>query len=137
MKTKIAIATVDGRAYYKLVNELQRKKLPFLSLKPWDLVPFDIKTVITTKEESKHISHPKILLFEEGSNPEFVVDEALLVAQDKQSYQKIVIGVDPGNSCGVAIIGDNKILETLTALNIENAAHLIIDSLKRFQQILD
>lgn len=132
MKTKIAVATVNGRAYYQLVTELKKKKLPFLSLKPWDPVPFNIKAVLTTKEESKQISHPKILLFEERSNPKSAVDKALLIVQDKQSYEKIIVGVDPGNSCGIAIIGDNKVVETLTASKIENAVHLIIENLKRF-----
>jgi hypothetical protein len=132
MKTKIAVATVKGRAYYELVNELQKKNLPFLSLKPWDSVPFNIKVVLTTKEESSQISHPNVLLFEQGTNPESVIDEAILIVQGKQGFEKIIIGVDPGNSCGIAIIGDNKVLETFTASHIEDVAHLIVDSLKRF-----
>lgn len=132
MKTKIAVATVNGRAYYELVNELQHKRLPFLSLKPWDPIPFSIKVVLTTEKESDQISHPQVLLFEPGLNPESVVDEAILLVQGKRAYEKIVIGVDPGSSCGIAIIGDNKVLETLTASNIEDAVNLIIDSLKRF-----
>jgi hypothetical protein len=132
MKTRIAVATVNGRAYYELVNELQRKRLPFLSLKPWDPVPLHIKVVITTEEESSQISHPKILLFEQGSNPETVVDEAILIIQGKQGYEKILVGVDPGKTYGIAILGDNKVLVTLTASNMDEAAHLIVDSLKRF-----
>jgi len=132
MKKIIAVATVNGRAYYELVNELQRKRLPFLSLKPWDPVPVYIKVVLTTEAESSQISHPNILLLEQESNPESVVAEAVLIVQGKQCYERIVVGVDPGKTCGIAILGDNKILEILTASNIENAAHLIVDSLKRF-----
>ena len=132
MKTKIAVATVHGRAYYELVTELQKKRLPFLSLKPWDPVPLDIKVVITTGEESHQVSHPQILCFEQGSNPESVVDEAILIIQGKQGYEKIVVGVDPGKTYGIAILGDNKVLETLTSSNIEEASHLVADSLKRF-----
>jgi len=132
MKTKIAVATVHGRAYYELVTELNRKGLPFLSLKPWDPVPFNIKVVLTTEEESSQISHPKILCFEQGSNPESVVDEAILVIQGKQGYKKIVVGVDPGKTYGIAILGDNKVLATLTSSSIEGAAHLVVGSLKRF-----
>ena len=132
MKKRIAVATVNGRAYYELVNELQRKRLPFLSLKPWDPVPVNIKVVLTTEAESSQISHPNILLFEQESNPESVVAEAVLIIQGKQGYERIVVGVDPGKTCGIAILGDNKVLETMTASNIEDAIHLIVDSLKRF-----
>jgi hypothetical protein len=132
MKTKIAVATVNGRAYFELVTELQRKRLSFLSLKPWDAVPLDVRVVLTTEEESSQVSHPKILVLEQGTNPESVVDSALLIIQGKEGYERVVVGVDPGKTCGIAILGDNKILQTLTAPNIEDTVHLIVDSLKRF-----
>lgn len=132
MKAKIAVATVHGRAYYELVKELKRQGLPFLSLKPWDPVPLDIKVVITTRDESHLISHPQILHFEQGSNPESIVDKAILTVQGKQGYEKVVVGVDPGKTCGIAILGDDKVLKTLTASNIEDATNLVVDRLKRF-----
>jgi hypothetical protein len=132
MKAKIAVATVHGRAYYKLVTELQRRGLPFLSLKPWDPVPLDIKVVLTTRDESSQILHPKILTLDEDSSPESVVDKALLVLQGKQGYEKVIVGVDPGKTYGIAILGDNKILATLTASNREEASHLVVGSLKRW-----
>jgi hypothetical protein len=133
MKTKIAVATVDGKTYYELVNSLQKKNMPFISLKPWDTVPLNIKVVLTTKDERKHISHSKILILEKGSNPESVIDEAVLAIRDKQKYEKIIVGVDPGISFGIAIIGDNTVIETNTKSKIENAANIILKSLKRFQ----
>ena len=132
MKTKIAVATVDGRAYYVLVNELQRKRLPFLSLKPWELVPDYIKVVLSTENEQSQILHPKILTLKEPSNAEALVDEVILVIQGKQNYQKIVVGVDPGQSCGVALLGDSKVIETHTASSIDSAGNLIVETLKRF-----
>jgi hypothetical protein len=132
LKVKIAVATVHGRAYYKLVTELQRRRLPFLSLKPWDPVPIGIKVVITTEDESPQISHPKILVFDKASNPEYVVDKALLTIQGKQGYQKVVVGLDPGKTCGIAVLGDNKILATLAASNNDEASYLVVGSLKRF-----
>jgi hypothetical protein len=132
MKAKIAVATVNGRAYYQLVTELQRKRLPFLSLKPWDPVPLHIKVVLTTEEESHQVSHPQILLFGQDSNPESVVDEAILVVQGKKGYERVVVGVDPGKTYGIAILGDNKVLATLTSSNVDDASHLVVDSLKRF-----
>jgi hypothetical protein len=132
VKAKIAVATVNGRAYYQLVTELQRKRLPFLSLKPWDPIPLHIKVVLTTEEESHQVSHPQIIIFGQDSNPEAVVDEAILIVQGKQGYEKVVVGVDPGKTYGIAILGDNKVLATLTSSNVDEASHLVVDSLKRF-----
>lgn len=131
MRIQIAIATVHGRVYYEFVKEINRRKLSFLSLKPWDPIPFNIKVVLTTKEESREISHPNILILEEITNPESVIDEAMLIIQGKQQYGKVVIGIDPGDTCGIAILCDDKVLETMTT-TMENAANLVIKNLKRF-----
>jgi hypothetical protein len=132
MKMKIAVATVNGRAYYQLVTELNRKRLPFLSAKPWDPISLQIKVVLTTEEESSQVTHPKILVFEQGSNPEAIVDEAVLIVQGKQGYERIVVGVDPGKTYGIAVLGDNKVLEALTSSNVEEVSNLVVSSLKRF-----
>jgi hypothetical protein len=132
MKAKIAVATVNGRAYYQLVTELQRKRLPFLSLKPWDPIPLHIKVVLTTEAERHQVSHSQILIFGQDSNPETVIDEAILIVQGKQGYEKVVVGVDPGKTYGLAVLGDNKVLATLTSSNVEEASNLVVDSLKRF-----
>ena len=131
MKAKIALATVSGRAYYKLVNELKRKGLSFLSLKPWDPIPLNIKVVITTKEERHLVTHPNVLIFAYESNPTSVIDEAILVVQGKRSYEKVVVGVDPGKTYGVAILGDDNILETLNCSSLKEAINVIVDGLKR------
>jgi len=131
MKAKIALATVSGRAYYKLVNELKRKGLSFLSLKPWDPIPLNIKVVITTKEERHLVTHPNVLIFAYESNPTSVIDEAILVVQGKRSYEKVVVGVDPGKTYGVAILGDDNILETLNCSSLKEAINVIVDCLKR------
>ena len=131
MNTKIAVATVSGRAYYKLVNELKRKGLSFLSLKPWDPVPLNIKVVITTKEERHLVTHPNVLTFEYESNPTSVIDEAILVVQGKRSYEKVVVGVDPGKTYGVAVLGDDNVLETLNCSSLKETINVIVVGLKR------
>ena len=132
MRPRIALATVSGRAYYKLVNELQRKGLPFLSLRPWDPVPLGIKVVVTTNEERHLIKHPNVLVLEKGSDSASVIDAALLRIRGKQNYEKVVVGVDPGKTYGVAILGDDNILETRGCSSLEETANVVVDGLKRF-----
>jgi hypothetical protein len=132
MKTKIAVATVSGRAYYELVNELKRKRLAFQSLKPCEPIPLYIKAVLTTKEERQQISHPQILLFEPGSDPKTAVDKAILIVQGKRRYERAVVGVDPGKTYGIALLGDDKILETRTSSSLEGTVNIVVDYMKRF-----
>jgi len=131
MKAKIALATVSGKAYYKLVNELKRKELLFWSLKPWDPIPLDAKVVITTNEERHYVTHPNVLVFDYESDPETVVSEAIRIAQEKPSYEKVVIGVDPGKTYGVAVLGDNNVLKTTNCSSLEETMSAILEGLGR------
>lgn len=131
MKAKIALATVSGKAYYKLVNELKRKGLLFWSLKPWDPIPLDAKVVITTNEECHYVTHPNVLIFDYESDPEMVVSEAIRTVQGKLSYEKVVIGVDPGKTYGIAVLGDDNVLKTTNCSSLEETISAIIECLGR------
>ncbi|MEM3041561.1 MAG: hypothetical protein QXG97_06020, partial [Nitrososphaerota archaeon] len=69
MKEKIAVATVSGKAYYRLVKELKERNLLFLSLVPGEPVSSSINVVITTEKERNLINHPNILTYNAEDNP--------------------------------------------------------------------
>ncbi len=131
MKAKIALATVSGRAYYQLVKELKGRRLPFLSLTPKDKIPLYIKAVIVTKEEQDLIRHPNILIFNDETSPAAVVDEAIRVIQGKRSYDRVIIGVDPGKTFGLAVLADGKVLETLACSSLGETVGVILKTLDR------
>ena len=131
MKAKIAVATVSGRAYYLLVNELKKRGTTFLSLRPWDSIPFDIKVVLTTEKEQVLIKHSNIVIFKNESDPAVVVDEAIRAVQGKKDYDKVVVGVDPGETFGVAILGDGNVLKAFYCSSLEETLKVILENLKR------
>jgi len=131
MKAKIAVATVSGRAYYWLVNELKAKKIPFISVVPGESIPPHIQVVITTQEEEKLITHPNVVVFDERAGPAIAVSEALRVIQGKQSYEKVVVGVDPGKTTGIAVLADGNVLETAACSSLRKATETIAQMLSR------
>jgi hypothetical protein len=131
MKAKIALATVSGKAYYKLVNELKAKGLHFLSLTPWDSIPLDVKVVITTEEEGPSIAHPYVLKLKNGDDPVRVIDEAIRIVQGKQRYEKIIVGVDPGKTFGVAVVGDGVVLKTINCSSLREAIDAILEAVQK------
>ena len=133
MKARIAVATVSGKAYYLIVNELKRKNLPFLSLTPSETVPLEINVVIATEKERSLIKHENVLVYKDGMDPELLVNEALQMVQGKKSYEKIVIGVDPGEVSGLAVLADGKVVETGNCFSLEETAKRIASGLKRFK----
>lgn len=135
MKAKIAVATVSGKAYYLIVNELKRKNIPFISLTPNDIIPIEIKVVITTKEEQHLIDHEKFLVYHDGVEPEALINEALQIIQGKEYYEKIVIGVDPGEVFGVAVLADGKVIETGNCFSVEETLDKIKKILRNLEKI--
>jgi hypothetical protein len=131
MKAKIAVATVSGKAYYLLVTELNKKKQQFLSLTPWDQIPLNIEVVITTEKEQTLVNHPNILVYKEGDDPSKIVAEAVRLSKGKQRYEKVVIGIDPGKTFGLAILGDGHVIETLNCSSQEETVQAILDAINK------
>ncbi len=126
MEPQIAIATVSGKAYYLLVSELKRRNLAFLSLIPNDTIPVNVKVVITTMEERSLIKHGEVLEYEENRSPAAIIDEAIRIIKGKRSYDKLIIGIDPGeNIFGVAALGDGEIVETKNCYSIDETLNTI------------
>ena len=101
MKAKVAVATVQGKTYFLIVNKLKEKNIPFISLIPGETVPTEVKVVITTEKEKNRINHEKVLVYNGETEPDALADEIRKILQGKEAYEKIVIGVDPGDVFGV------------------------------------
>jgi hypothetical protein len=119
MKAKIAVATVSGKAYYLIVDELKKRNVPFISITPYEPVPVEIKVVLTTEREKPIINHENVLTLKEGEDPQALINQAIQHLEGKNFYEKIVIGVDPGEVLGIAVLADGKIIKTGNSFSIK------------------
>ncbi len=136
MKAKIAVVTISGKAYYLVVSELKKKKVPFFSLTPNERIPIEVKVVITTEEERPLIKHEKVLTLKDGMEPEALINQVMQVAQGKECYKEIVVGIDPGEAFGLAVLADGKVVETGNCFSIEETLDKIKSILKNFKSDL-
>lgn len=135
MEAKIAVVTLSGKAYYLIVSELKKKNVPFLSLTPKEPIPIEIKAVITTAEEQCLIRHEKILVYKNGVKPEALINGALQIVQGKDYFEKITIGVDPGEVFGLAVLADGKVIETGNCFSVKETLDKIKSVLKNLESI--
>jgi hypothetical protein len=119
MSAKVAVATVSGKAYFLLINELKERNIDFLSIVPGEAVPAEAKVVITTEKEKPLIRHEKVLVYDAATEPNAVVNEAVKVLEGKESYEKIVIGIDPDEVTGLAVVADGKVNQTKACFNLQ------------------
>jgi hypothetical protein len=125
MKAKIAVATVSGKAYFLIVSELKKKNVPFLSLTPFEPVPIEVKVVVTTEEEKELINHEEILAYKDGMETVALINEALQIVHGKESYEKVTIGVDPGEVFGLAVLAGGRVIETGNCYSVDETLHKI------------
>ena len=133
MEAKIAVATVSGKAYYFLVNELKARGIAFLSLTPYESIPLTVQVIITTEEERGLIKHPEVLVYKESTSPASVIDEAAKLIRGKKSFETISVGVDPGKTFGVAVLSDGNVLETLTCTSLEETTNVVAEVFNKHQ----
>jgi len=125
----VAVVTTSGKAYYRLVEGLRKRGVPFVSLRPEDAVPLSVKVVITTGEEEKKIRFPKVLVYNEDEDPTDVIEKALQILSGKSTYNQVVVGVDPGKTLGIAVMGDGNLLRSMNVFDTEEAAQKILRAL--------
>jgi hypothetical protein len=130
MKAKVAVATVSGKAYFLIVNGLRERNMAFLSLIPGDSVPNEVKVVITTEKEKHLINHERTLVYDSETEPDIVVNEVVKILQGKESYEKIVIGIDPGEVFGLAVLADGRINETENCFSVQEVLNKIKNIIK-------
>jgi len=111
MTEKVAVATVQGRAYFLIVNALREQNIPFISVVPGETAPSRVNLMITTEKEKNEVNFGKVLIFRGESELENLVSEIKALLLGKEAFEKIIIGIDPGGAIGVAVLADGKVIE--------------------------
>ena len=130
MKEKVAVATVQGRAYFLIVNQLREQNIPFISLVPGQSIPDKMTLVITTEQEKHLVNHQKILVFHSENELDSLVDEVKKTLLGKEAFEKIVIGIDPGVAIVLVAVADGKVIEEGNCFSSKEVINSIIKILR-------
>lgn len=125
----LAIMTEDFSVYYDIIKTLKVKKIPFISLSFKDEIPPYVGTVVTTKEEEGLVNFQEKVIVE--CDVEKAISQALTKLEGIKSFSKIIIGIDPGDMPGIAVLGDNRVIykhKAITPENVINVVKKIIDN---------
>jgi hypothetical protein len=111
MNEKVAVATVQGKTYFLIVNGFREQDIPFISLVPGESVPAKIMLVLTTEQEKHLINHEKILVFQGEDELDRIINQVKTLLLGKIAFQRLVFGIDPGIATGLAAIADGNVIE--------------------------
>ncbi len=125
----MALITEDFRFFYEAVRCLKEKGQPFISLGFGDPLPLNVELVLTTEAERKRLRGRRVIA---SHDPARAVKAALALMQGG-TFNRIVVGVDPGPKPGIAILGDGKVLMADTVLSPEEVGPAVQDYLSLVQ----
>ena len=127
MKT-LGVYTKDFSLYHDLLKILKKLRLPYVILSSPHNIPKRIGVVLTSHRELHDIKYQKTIAADVYDSIEHAVDLALQMLIGKELYSKILIGIDPGDRPGIAIVGDDILLQKIQVESPEQ----VVNMLKRF-----
>ena len=126
MKT-IGLFTNNFSLYYDLINILKKRKVPYVSLSSIKNIPSSIGVILTSNNELHDIKSQKVIAADAYDTIDHAVDLALQMLIGKDLYSKVFIGIDPGDKPGIAVVGDDILLQKI---NID-APEKVVTVIKR------
>ncbi len=131
MKT-IGVFTKDFSLYYDLIKVLRKRKIPYVSLSSVDHIPSRIGVILTSNNELHDIKSQKVIAADAYDTVDHALDLALQMLIGKDLYSKVFIGIDPGDQPGVAIVGDDIILQKINVETPEKVVTVIKRILREY-----
>ena len=106
----LIIATKNFRFVYKL-NEILSdiKEIKSNHILPNQSIPPNTDVIITTEIERKGLDFQNIFV-PKAFNQYYIFSNVYLLSKNKDYFNEVIIGIDPGKTTGVAVIAENEIL---------------------------
>jgi hypothetical protein len=118
--------------YQDLINELRERRLKFVTVAPGESIGQDIGVVITSENERGTITFPNVVV---ASDPEMTVNEAVRRLRNGARSGRAVIGIDPGQEPGIAVIC-NDVVEAVYRVPLGQALGVIDNISQRYPDLL-
>ena len=107
----LGIVVDNIKTSYDVIRELKRIKIPFTLIKVGDPVPVHISALILC--EMVPLQGYKAAVSYDG-NARRTVLRAMGASAGRERFGLVVVGIDPGECTGIAIIADGELLEAYT-----------------------
>ncbi|MHA2159155.1 MAG: hypothetical protein ACXABE_09670 [Candidatus Thorarchaeota archaeon] len=107
---QVAIATVNPRVLYLLIELLKELGLEFVVCTADDARCGNAKVVVTTKKDSMRHQYDSVVYVEEDLDPVYTSVEIQARLNDVHEPALAVVGIDPGMRFGVALVMDGTVV---------------------------
>jgi len=110
MKT-LGVYTKDFSLYHDIIKALKRRKVSYVSLSSSENIPKRIGVILSSRQEIEDLSLEKGIAADDADSLDYAIDLALQKLTGKELYSMVFIGIDPGERPGIAVVGDDILLQ--------------------------
>jgi hypothetical protein len=111
----IGVVVDDIKASYRVIRELKAKRIPFVLLKPGEQPPDFVTSLIMCGDADAGVQDKGVRYNGDARN---TVLRVISLSNGREKFELVVVGVDPGESTGIAVIADGDFLEGYTVTKI-------------------
>ena len=129
MKT-LGVYTKDFSLYHDIIKALKKRNVAYVSLASPDDPPRRIAVILTSQKELKDISLGKKVAADSYDSVDQAIDHAMQKLTGKELYSKVLIGIDPGERPGIALVCDDILIQKIQVDTPDSVAVVIKDYLK-------
>jgi len=120
----LGVLTSDFSVYYDLVQALRARGIPFHPLAPGEIIPASVGVVVTTRDEARTLELHQAFVVPFTTVEETIAD-ALRMLHNPGPFRACVIGIDPGDRPGVAVLADGRVLQLVHARSPEAVGDIV------------
>ncbi len=114
---KVALVTEDFRRYHELVPFFEEHGIQVLGLRPGDEVPVAVRVLIDGPPDD-----PRSIAARADLEATWLAVVAALDARRDGVYRRVIIGVDPGETIGLAVLADGAVFWVQQTRTADDAA---------------
>jgi hypothetical protein len=128
----LGIFTKNFCLFHDLVSTLKSRNISYVSLTSMEHIPNGIGVVLTSHSELHDFSISKVIAADAYGNIDIAIDKALHLLIGKELYAKTFIGIDPGEKPGIAVVGDDILLQKTQIKSPENVIRIVKQFIKNY-----
>ena len=135
MRTKlIGLLTDDFKLYHALVTKLKEFDRPFVSLSKAEVphLPRNVGVLITSEKLGREVEFGNKVVCANVKDVDFAIEKAMDILRGARVYRELVVGIDPGEKPGIAVMGDGELLSTFTTRRPGEVADIVSKALSTY-----
>ena len=130
MKT-IGVFTKDFSLYHDIIKTLKKRNLSYVVLSSLKNIPNKVGVILSSQQEIREIRVYKAVAADTFDSLDYAIDIAIQKLTGKKLYSKVLIGIDPGDRPGIAVVGDDILIQKIQVESPEK----VISAIKRLIKI--